>query len=114
MLKANLFCQSTNQCFMLWECVAMDKANSHTPESLVIETLQLLFDFVLHWPFQDPDHLTRKTTHELMALVILMAGLHLSLIPLRILGIILERNTFINLNDLLVQHIWSSNSEIKN
>lgn len=115
MLEADLLGNFADQCLVVGKCVAVHQTHGYAPNPFVKDSLQLLTNALVFGPVQDPHRLARKAHNKLGTFRALIAGSGGSLgdPSFRILGIVLQRNPFVNLDDLLVQHVGLPDGQVE-
>ncbi len=116
MLEPNLPGYLPDERLVVRKCVGMHQTHGHAPNPRVKHPLQLLSHRLPRRTPQHPHRLARQPHHQLR-----LPGLgtpnfhiHLSHRPLRILGIILQRDPLVHLDHARVQHLWLPDGQVEN
>ena len=114
-LEANLPCDAAYQGLVVGERVSVHQTHGYAADAGVIHFLQLVPDVVVFGASQDPDRLAGEAPDEIFALRLLRARLSVRLcdFPLRVLGIVLQRDALVNLDDLLIQDVGLPDGQVK-
>lgn len=115
MREADIPRYAPHKSLMGGEGVPMHEAHGNAADALIIDPLQRLANLIPRRPTEHPYGLPRQAPDEVLALSALIANLEPRLgdDPSRILGVVLQRDTLIDLDDLLIQDVWLPDGEIK-
>lgn len=91
----------------------MREANGERAVSFIVEPLQVNFDGTFIWPLENAYNLVAEALGKIRVCLKCGQRLGSGFVPPRILLIVLNGNTLIDLNDALIQHVGPDDVEVE-